>query len=61
MVGVFLMLLRERSRWKQREKKSSFSPVLRIQRKKKSYSAVQNDTVLISLFFLWTVHETTPF
>jgi len=51
MVGVFLMLLRERSRWKQRKKKSSFSPVLRIQRKKKSYSAVQNGTVLVSFFF----------
>jgi len=50
MVGVFLMLLKERSQWKQRKKKSSFSPVLRIQRKKKSYSAVQNGTVLVSFF-----------
>jgi len=62
MVGVFLMLLRDRNRWKQRKKKSFFSPVLRIQRKKKGYSAVQNNTVLVSLsFFVWTVHETTSF
>jgi len=51
MVGVFLMLLRDRNRWKQRKKKSFFSPVLRIQRKKKGYSAVQNNTVLVSLSF----------
>jgi len=49
MVGVFFMLFGERGREKL-VKKSHSSPASHVQRKKKTYSAVQNDTIWV--FFL---------
>jgi hypothetical protein len=50
MVGVFLMLFRERGREKS-IKKSSSSPASHVQGKKKTHSAIQNGTVWVFLFF----------
>jgi hypothetical protein len=52
MVGVFLMLFRERGREKS-IKKSSSSPASHVQGMKKTHSAIQNGTVWIFLFFFY--------
>jgi hypothetical protein len=48
-VGLVSVFLRESWRWKtEEEKKSSSSPASCVQGKKKTYGAVQNDTVFSS-------------
>jgi hypothetical protein len=53
LVGVFLMLSGKGGEEKSRGENSSSSPASRVQVKKKTHSAVQNDTVLGLCSFLF--------
>jgi len=61
MVGVFLMLLRERSRWKQRKKQIFFFPCFSRPGEEERLQCRSKRHRFGLLVFFLTVHETAPF